>query len=61
MHRPGPGFRIPARDLFGADISSAALAVASRNAARLGMPERVKFLESDLLKAAAGVRRCRNI
>lgn len=35
--------------LFGLDISHAALAVASNNAKRLGMTERVKFLESDLL------------
>jgi release factor glutamine methyltransferase len=35
--------------LFGVDISSAALVVASRNALRLGLLERVKFLESDLL------------
>src|SRR5271157_893452 len=35
--------------LFGADISRLALVVASRNAVRLRMPERVKFLESDLL------------
>jgi release factor glutamine methyltransferase len=35
--------------LFGADISRPALVVASRNAVRLAMPERVKFLESDLL------------
>src|SRR5271157_2308526 len=35
--------------LFGADISRPALVVASRNAVRLKMPERVKFLESDLL------------
>jgi len=35
--------------LFGVDISRPALVVASRNAVRLGMPERVKFLESDLL------------
>jgi release factor glutamine methyltransferase len=35
--------------LFGADISRPALVVASRNAVRLGMPDRVKFLESDLL------------
>ena len=35
--------------IFGADISRLALVVASRNALRLGMPERVKFLESDLL------------
>ena len=39
----------PRAILFGADISRAALVVASRNAVRLGMPERVKFLEGDLL------------
>jgi release factor glutamine methyltransferase len=39
----------PRAILFGADISHPALAVASRNAARLGMFEHVKFLESDLL------------
>src|SRR5208337_1481024 len=33
----------------GVDISLSALEVASRNAVRLGIPERVKFLESDLL------------
>jgi release factor glutamine methyltransferase len=40
---------LPRTILFGADISRPALVVASRNAVRLGMPERVKFLESDLL------------
>jgi release factor glutamine methyltransferase len=39
----------PRAILFGADISRLALVVASGNAVRLGMPERVKFLESDLL------------
>ncbi|MGO8818489.1 MAG: peptide chain release factor N(5)-glutamine methyltransferase [Terriglobia bacterium] len=39
----------PRAILFGVDISRVALVVASRNAVRLGMPERVKFLESDLL------------
>jgi len=39
----------PRAILFGADISRPALVVASNNALRLGMPERVKFLESDLL------------
>ncbi len=39
----------PRAVLFGMDISRPALVVASRNARRLGMPERVKFLESDLL------------
>jgi len=40
---------LPRAILFGADISRQALVVASRNAVRLRMPERVKFLESDLL------------
>jgi len=40
---------LPRAILFGADISRLALVVASRNAVRLHMPERVKFLESDLL------------
>ncbi|MBZ5669141.1 MAG: peptide chain release factor N(5)-glutamine methyltransferase [Acidobacteriia bacterium] len=40
---------LPRAILLGADISRLALVVASRNAMRLGMPERVKFLESDLL------------
>ncbi len=39
----------PRAVVFGADISRPALVVGSRNAVRLGMPERVKFLESDLL------------
>lgn len=39
----------PRAVIFAADVSLPALVVASRNAMRLGMPERVKFLESDLL------------
>ncbi len=39
----------PRAILFGVDISLPALVVASRNAVRLGMPERIKFLASDLL------------
>jgi release factor glutamine methyltransferase len=39
----------PRAVIFGVDISRRALAVASTNALRLGKPERVKFLESDLL------------
>ncbi len=39
----------PRAVIFGTDISRPALVVASENAMRLGMPERVKFLESDLL------------
>jgi release factor glutamine methyltransferase len=40
---------LPRATLFGVDISRMALVVASENAMRLGMPERVKFMESDLL------------
>jgi len=40
---------LPRAILFGADISRMSLVVASGNAVRLGMPERVKFLEGDLL------------
>ncbi len=40
---------LPRAILFGADISRMALVVASGNAVRLRMPERVKFLEGDLL------------
>jgi release factor glutamine methyltransferase len=39
----------PRAIIFGADISRSALVVASGNAVRLDMAERVKFLESDLL------------
>ena len=39
----------PRAAIFGVDISPPALAVALRNARRLGMFERVEFLESDLL------------
>jgi release factor glutamine methyltransferase len=40
---------LPRAILFGVDISRTALVVASTNAVRLAMPERVKFMESDLL------------
>ncbi len=40
---------LPRAILFGVDISRSALVVASRNALRLGMPERVKFMESNVL------------
>ena len=40
----------PRAILFGLDLSRPALVVASRNAVRLNMPERVKFLEGDLLQ-----------
>ena len=40
---------LPRATIFATDISTAALAVARRNASRLGMTERVRFLEGDLL------------
>ena len=40
---------LPRAILFGVDISRMALVVASENALRLGMGDRVKFLEGDLL------------
>jgi len=40
---------LPRAIIFGIDISRMALVVASENALRLGMPDRVKFLEGDLL------------
>ena len=40
---------LPNAQLFGTDISAAALAVAKRNAQRLGLTERVRFVEADLL------------
>lgn len=41
----------PRAVLLGTDISQAALVVASRNAERLGMAERIRFLQGDLLGA----------
>src|SRR5437763_12504681 len=46
----------PRAVLFATDISRPALDVASRNAARLGMAERVKFLETDLLAFSLDAR-----
>ena len=42
---------LPHAELFATDISSAALEVARRNAARHGVTDRVRFLECDLLTA----------
>src|SRR6266700_4984708 len=39
---------LPEANLYAVDISPAALAVAQRNAARLGFSNRITFLESDL-------------
>jgi release factor glutamine methyltransferase len=41
---------LPEADLYALDISHAALAVAQRNAARLGLSNRITFLESNLLE-----------
>jgi len=42
---------LPGVEIFAADISSAALDVARENAVRLGVSERIRFVESDLLSA----------
>src|SRR5207249_185155 len=46
----------PRATLWATDISRPALAVASRNAARLGMAGRVTFVESDLLTCFLAAR-----
>ncbi len=47
---------LPQSLFFGTDVSRAALVVAAHNAVRLGMSERVKFLESDLLACFLNAR-----
>jgi release factor glutamine methyltransferase len=42
---------LPNAKIYATDISPAALAVAQRNATRLGFSDRINFLESDLLAA----------
>jgi len=42
---------LPAATVYATDISRAALDVARRNATRLGMPDRIQFLESNLCEA----------
>jgi release factor glutamine methyltransferase len=44
----------PAATLYATDISEAALAVAQRNAARLGVAERIRFARADLLEGLDG-------
>ena len=44
---------LPGATIYATDISSAALAVAQRNAKRHSVSERIHFLESDLLDAVA--------
>jgi release factor glutamine methyltransferase len=46
---------LPDARIFATDISPAALAIAQRNATRLGFPNRVTFLESNLLSAFSDV------
>ncbi len=50
----GVASEFPNAVIFGVDISSAALAVASRNATRMGLMKRVTFLEGDLLDPVLG-------
>ena len=45
---------LPQAKILALDISPAALAVAAKNAERLGVAERVEFRESDLLQTAEG-------
>ncbi|HEY0307998.1 MAG TPA: peptide chain release factor N(5)-glutamine methyltransferase [Acidobacteriaceae bacterium] len=47
---------LPLAEVTAVDLSAAALKVAQRNADSLGVSERVKFLQSDLLAACAGER-----
>jgi release factor glutamine methyltransferase len=46
---------LPEANLYALDISHAALAVARRNAARLGLSNRITFLESNLLESLSVV------
>lgn len=45
---------LPSADIHATDISQDALALAAENAARHGLPERVKFSQSDLLPESGG-------
>jgi release factor glutamine methyltransferase len=46
---------LPAATVYGTDISEAALNVARRNAARHGVSERTRFLQTNLLEAVASL------
>ena len=46
---------LPSAKIYATDISSAALSIAQRNATRLGFPNRITFLESNLLSAFSDV------
>lgn len=45
---------LPQTNVTALDLSSAALAVAQNNAQKLGVADRIRFLESDLLQAVRG-------
>ena len=45
---------LPRAEIFATDISAAALGVARRNAARHGIAERIRFVETNLLDAFGG-------
>jgi release factor glutamine methyltransferase len=47
---------LPSAKFYALDISTAALAVARRNATRLGFADRITFLESNLLAALSAAR-----
>ena len=47
---------LPDATIYAADISTAALTVARRNAARFGFVDRIRFLESNLFEAFTPVR-----
>lgn len=47
-------YTLPAAQIAAVDISKAALAVARQNAAKHGVADRIRFIESDLLAAVAG-------
>jgi release factor glutamine methyltransferase len=47
---------LPDATIYATDISTAALNVARRNAARLGFADRIRFLESNLFEAFTPVR-----
>src|SRR5438552_13686145 len=47
---------LPAAEIYALDISPAALAVAQRNAVRLGFSERITFIESNLFDRLSAVR-----
>jgi release factor glutamine methyltransferase len=48
--------QLPAAQIYALDISPAALAVAQRNASKLGFSDRVTFLESNLLRNVSTAR-----